>query len=210
MVGVAAAEQDAERAAEARQRYIGYTKTQLQPKYVQRKAQEYLMERPNTTLNNFCIEIIQKGLILEVSSTFVFHEGQTKAELATLAEEVKILRSECKEHHVNAIAVNPQTFHPDQQRRQKPAARFCNYCHKNGHRLNWCRKKMRDEEVRKVRFQMSSRRKTLPTLNYSTGNLNQRPQNDHTLSHFPGLYDKNSLMNERLSNEEANRQHETE
>ena len=116
------------------------------PRYLQRKAQEYLMERPNATWNNFCAEIIQKDLILEVSSTFLSHEAQTKAEMATLGQQIRNLRSELKEYPVNAVAITSRTFHPDQQGRQK-LTRFCNYCHKNGHTLNWCRKKMRDEEV---------------------------------------------------------------
>ena len=42
------------------------------------------MERPNAMWNDFCAHRIQKDLILEVSSTFLSHEAQTKAELATL------------------------------------------------------------------------------------------------------------------------------
>ena len=146
-------------------------------------------------------------MILEVSSTFVFHEEQTKAELATLAQEIKNLRSELKEYHVNAVVVTPQTFHPNQPEGQKPA-QFCKCCHKNGHTLNWCRKKTRDEEVRKVRFQMSPRRKTIPIPNYSVRISNRRPQNDQNMSHFLALDYKNSPINECLPDEEVNRQHE--
>ena len=69
---------------------------------------------------------------------------------------------------------------------------------------------MRDDEVRKVRFQMSPRNKTVPILNYSIGISNRGPQNDLTMSHFPGLDDKNIPMIERRSNEEVNQQHEAE
>ena len=51
------------------------------------------MERPNAKWNDFCAQIIQKDLILEVSSTFLPHEAQTKAELATLGQEIRNLRS---------------------------------------------------------------------------------------------------------------------
>ena len=61
----------------------------LRPRYLQRKAQEYLMERPNATWNDFSTQIIQNDLILEVSSTFLSYEAQTKAELATLGQEIK-------------------------------------------------------------------------------------------------------------------------
>ena len=131
MAGVVKAEQAVERTTQARQRrqrYIDYTLKGLRPRYLQRKAHEYLMDRPNATLNDFCNQIIQRDLILELSSTFVLHEEQTKAELATLAQEIKNLRSELKDYHVNAVVVTPRTFQPDQQERQKPA-RFCQYCH---------------------------------------------------------------------------------
>ena len=148
--GIEAAQQNAERAAKGRQRrqrYMDYSLRGLRPRYLQRKAQEYLMERPTATWNDFCAHINQKDLILEVSLTFLSHEAQTKAELATLGQEIKNFRSELTEYHVNAGEITSRTFHPDQQGRQK-LTRFCNYCHKNGHRLNWCRKKMPDEEVR--------------------------------------------------------------
>ena len=52
MAGVVAAEQAAERTAQARQRrqtYIDYTLKGLRPRYLQRKAQQYLTENPNAT-----------------------------------------------------------------------------------------------------------------------------------------------------------------
>ena len=122
--------------------------------------------------NDFCAQIIQKGLILEVSAIFLSHEAQTKVELATLGQEIKKLRSDLKEYHVNAVAIISRTFHPDQQGRLK-LTRFCIYCHKNGHTLNWCRKKMRDEEVRKTRTDMSSERNISTIKNSSTEQFNQ-------------------------------------
>ena len=56
MVRIVAAEQAVERTAQARQRrqrYIDYTLKQLRSKYIQRKAQEYLMEHPNAAWNDF-------------------------------------------------------------------------------------------------------------------------------------------------------------
>ena len=91
--GIEAAHHAAEREAQGRQRYIDCSLKGLRPRCLQRKAQEYLMERPNATWNDFCAQIIQKDLILEVSSTFLSHEAQTKAELATLGQEIRNLRS---------------------------------------------------------------------------------------------------------------------
>ena len=148
-------------------------------------------------------------MILEVSSTFLSHEAETKAELATLGQEIKNLRSELKEYHVNAVAVTSRTFYPNQQGRQK-TTRFCNYSHKNGHTLNWCRKKMRDEEVRKIRNNMSSKRKISPIKNSCTEQFNHKPPNNDAMNNFLELDDRRSPPIERLSNEEANWQHEDE
>ena len=212
MDGIEATQQNAERAAQGRQRrqrYMDDSLRGLRPRYLQRKAQEYLMERPNATWNDFCTHIIQKDLILEVSSTFLSHEAQTKAELATLGQEIRNLRSDLKEYHVNAVAINSRTFLPDQQGRQK-LTRFCNYCHKNGHTINWCRKKMRDEEVRKIRNDMSSKKMISPMKNSSTEQFNRKPPNNEAMKDFLDLDDRSSPSIERLSNEEVNWQHEDE
>ena len=171
-----------------------YSLQGLRPRYLQRKAQEYLMERPNATWNNCCAQIIQKDLILEVSSTFLSHEAQTKAELATLGQETKNLRSELKENHVNAVATTSRTFHPDQQGRPN-LFRFCNYCHKNGHTLSWCRKKMRDKEVRKIRNDMSSN--VSPIKNPSTEQFNRKPPNKDAMNNFIELDDRSSPPTDR-------------
>ena len=212
MNGIEAAQQNAERAAQGRQRrqrYMDYRLRGLRHRYLQRKSQEYLMQRPNATWNDVCAQIFQKDLTLEVSSTFLSHEAQTKADLATLGQEIKNLRSDLKEYHVNAIAITSRTFHPDQQGRQK-LTRFCNYCHKNGHTLNWCRKKMRDEEIRKIRNDMSSKRIISPMKNSSTEQFKHKPPNNDAKNDFLDLDDRNSPSIERLSNEEANWQHEDE
>ena len=134
---------------------------------------------------------------------------KSKAELAKLGQEIKNLRSEFKEYHVNAGAVSSRTFHPNQQGRRK-TNRFCNYCHKNGHTLNCCRKKMRDEEVRKIRNDMSSTGIISPMKNSSTEQFNRKPPNSDAMNDFLDLDDGSSPSIERLSNEEANWQHEDE
>ena len=210
--GIEAAHHAAEREAQGRQRrqrYIDCSLKRLRPRYLQRKAQEYLMERPNATWNDFCAQIIQKDLILEVFSTFLSHEAQTKAELATLGQEIRNFRSDLKEYHVNAVAMTSRTFNSDQQGRQK-LTRFCNYYHKNGHTLNWCRKKMQDGEVRKILNGMSSERIISPMKNSSTEQFNRKPPNNDAMNNFLELDDRSSPSIERLSNEEAKWQHEDE
>ena len=210
--GIEAAHHAAEREAQGRQRRQRYTDCSLKglrPRYLQWKAQEYLMERPNATWNDFCAQIIQKVLILEVFSIFLSHEAQTKAELAKLGQEIRNLRSDLKENHVNAVALTSRTFDSDQQGRQK-LTRVCNYCHKNGLTLNWCGKKMRDEEVQKRRNDMSSKRKIGPIKTSSTEQFKRKPPNNDAMNNFLELDDRSSPSIERLSNEEANWQHEDE
>ena len=55
----------------------------------------------------------------------------------------------------------------------KKTVRFCNYCHKNGHTPNWCRKKMRDEEIRRVQHDMSFYKDTAPIREYGTSDSNR-------------------------------------
>ena len=146
MEGIAPADHGAERAAQGRQRrqrYIDYSLKGLRPRYLQRKAQEYLMENPNATWNDFSTRIIQRDVSFQVSSNFLNDEEQTKAQMATLGQEMKNLRSELQEHRVNAVEGNSRTVDPNQKGRQN-ATRFCNYCRTNGHTPSWCRKKIRD------------------------------------------------------------------
>ena len=87
MVGIAIADQNAERTAQARQRrqrYIVYTLKGLRPRYLQRKAQEYLMEHPNATWNVFSTHLINKDLSYQVSTSFLNDEEQNKAQMASL------------------------------------------------------------------------------------------------------------------------------
>ena len=61
MIEIALGDQNAERTTQARQKgqiYIDYTLKGLRPKFLQRKAQVYLMERPSATWNDFSTHLI--------------------------------------------------------------------------------------------------------------------------------------------------------
>ena len=165
--GIEAAQYAAERAAQGRQRrqrYIDYSLKGLRPKYLQRKAQEYLMENPNATWNDFSARIIQRDVSFQVSSNFLNDEEQTKAQMATLGQEMNNLRSELLEHRVKAVEGNSRTADPNQKGRQN-ATRFCNYCRTNGHTPSWCRKKIRDEELKRIENERTAEKKvTLPKI----------------------------------------------
>ena len=84
MEGIAEGDRPAERQAQGRrrkQRYIDYTQQGLRPRHLQRKAQEYLMENPNATWNDFSSGIIQKDVSYQVSSNLLNDEEPTNFHL---------------------------------------------------------------------------------------------------------------------------------
>ena len=132
--GIEPAHHNAERDAQGRQRrqrYIDYSLKGLTPRYLQRKAQEYLMENPNVTWNDFSTRITQRHVSFQVSSNFLNDEEQTKAQMVTLEQELENLRSELQEHRVNAVEGNSRAADPNQKGRQNDT-RLCNYCRTNG------------------------------------------------------------------------------
>ena len=124
--GIEAAHHTAESEAQGRQgrqRYIDYSLKGLRPRYLQRKAKEYLMENPNATWNDFSTRIIQRDVSFQVSPNFIFDEEETKAQMATLGQDMKNLHSELQEHVVTAVGGNPRTVDPNKKGRQN-ATRF--------------------------------------------------------------------------------------
>ena len=63
----------------------------LRPGYLQRKARDYLMEKPNATWNDFSTQIHERDVSFQVSSNFLNNEEQTKAQMATRGQEMKNL-----------------------------------------------------------------------------------------------------------------------
>ena len=76
-------------------------------------------------------------------------EKQTKAQVATLGQEMKNIQTKLQENRINAVEGNLRTLDPNQRRRQN-STRFCNYCRTNGHTPRWCRKKIRGEELKRT------------------------------------------------------------
>ena len=169
MNGIACAEQNAERDAQARQRrqrYMDYSVRGLRPRYLQRKAQEYLMEHTNPAWNDFSTHIIQEDVSFQVSSVFLNHEEQTKAELATLSQEIKNIRTELQGHRVNVVESYSTPVVPNQNGRQN-ASRFYNFCRTNGHTPSWYRKKIRDEDLQKIEIEKSAEKRVTFTQDYN-------------------------------------------
>ena len=123
------------------------------------------MEHPNATWNDFSTRIIQRDVNYQVSSNFLNDEEQTKVQLASLGQEMKNLRSELQENRVNSLE-NPRQSYPNRKDPQK-ATRFRNYCRTNGHTPSSCRRKIRDEEVKKVQDGMMAEKRVTFTNDYN-------------------------------------------
>ena len=123
------------------------------------------MEHPNATWKDFSTRIIQRDVNYQVSSNVLNNEEQTQVQMASLGQEMKNLRSELQEHRVNAIE-NPRQPDPNQNGRQN-ATRFCIYCRTNRHTSSWCRKKIRDEEIKRVQEGMMAEKHVTFTNDYS-------------------------------------------
>ena len=102
----------------------------------------------------------------QVSSNFLKDEEQTKVQLATLGQETKNLRSELQDHRVNAVQGTTRTVDPEQNGRQN-ATRFCNYCRTNAHFPSWCRKKIRDEELKRIENERTAEKRVTFTQEYN-------------------------------------------
>ena len=169
MVGVVAAEQAAERTAQARQRrqkFFDYTLKRLRPRYRQRKAKEHLMEHTNATWNDFLTHLFNKNVFYQVSTCFLNDEEQKKAQLASLGQELKKFRTELKEHRINALEGNQSLVDPNQKGRQN-ATRFCGFCRNNGHTPNYCRKTTRDDEIKELQNEATAGKKVTVTQGYT-------------------------------------------
>ena len=106
------------------------------------------MEHPNATWNDFSTHLTNKHVSYQVSTSFLNDEEQNKAQMASLGRELKNLRTELKEHRINALEGNQRTVYPNQKGRQN-ATRFCGYFRTNGHTPKYCRKKIRDEKIKR-------------------------------------------------------------
>ena len=128
------------------QKYIDFTIRGLTPSGLKRKAHEYLIEHPNTTWDNFKDHVANKDLIYSVSSEFVPNStNDQNSKLDSLVKQVRELSTFLREQQVNALnQTNTRTNDVNTKSRQN-ATRFCHYCRRNGHTLQYCRTKAFDD-----------------------------------------------------------------
>ena len=129
------------------------------------------MENPISTWNDLSTRLTQRGVSLQVSSNFLNNGEQTTAQMATLGQELKKLRSELQEHRVNAVEGNPRAIDTNQEVWQN-ATWLSNFCRTNGHTQNCCRKNIRDEELRRIEDERTAEKKS-PSLRIKTKNEDQ-------------------------------------
>ena len=209
--GIPIAQPNADRPTQQRgqkQRYIDYNLRGLKPNYLPRKAREQLLECPNATRNDFSTHNFQEDIMIQVCSSFLHDVEQIKTELTTMRQEMRNLRTELQEHRVNCMEGNVRPWAPTQKGNQK-TVRFCNYCHKNGHTPKWCRKKMRDEEIRKIQYEMSSTRNHALNRNHCTKAVDRGVQYDQNADQSPDSDDGNNPTNEHQPTEEETGQDES-
>ena len=150
------------------------------------------MEDAKATWNDFSTHLINKDVSYQVSNSFLNDEEQNKAHMASLGQELKNLRTELKEHRINALQGNQEPIDPNQKGRQN-ATRFCGYCRSNEHTTNYCRKKIRDEEVKKFQKEATAGKKVTFTQDYNKrrrpshgdGNWTSRNNDNRTMMSTP-------------------------
>ena len=146
------------------------------------------MEHPNATWNDFSTHLINKDVSYRVSTSFLNDDEQNKAQMASLGQELINLRTELKEHRINALEGNQRPVNPNRKGRQN-ATRFCGYCTTNGHTPNYCRKKMRDEEIKKLQKEATAEKKVTFTQYY-----NKRRGPSHGSGNWTSRNDGNGAM----------------
>ena len=207
--GITNAQQNEERATPKRQqkqKYMDYSPRALKLNDSQLKARKRLMECPNATWNDFSTH--QEDVLLQLCPNFLQDVEQIKNELVTMRQEIRNLRTEHQEHRVKCMERNFRPWAPTQKGNQK-LVRFCNYCQKNGHTPKWCRKKMRDEEIRRVQHDMSFNKNIAPIRENGTSDCNCRSQHNQNVDRCPGSDDVNIPTNKLLSTEDKTCQDES-
>ena len=86
--------------------------------------------------------------------------------MASLGQELKNLGTELKEQRRNALEGNQRPVDPNQEERQN-ATKFCGYCRTNGQTPNYCGKKIRDEEIKKLQNEATGEKKVTFTQDYN-------------------------------------------
>ena len=127
--------------------------------------------------------------------------------MASLGQELKNLRSELKQHRVNAFEGNQRHVDPNQKRQN--AKKSCGYCRTKGHAPTFCRKKIRDEEIKRLQNEATAEKKVTFTQDYNkkrgpfhgSGNWTRRNDDNGAMMSTPRPFNRGSF---RPNNQNSN------
>ena len=148
----------------------------------------------------FSNHLINKDVTYQVSTGFLNDEEQNKALMASLEQKIINLRTELIEHRVNDVEETYRPVDPNHKVRQN-STRFCGFFRTNGHTLSFCRKKIRDREVKKLQTEATAERKVTFTEDYtkrrgpSHGSRTWMSRNDDNENRRPLAYAKQLSYN---------------
>ena len=172
------AAQNAERTIQNRQRsqkYIDFSIKGLRPLALKQKAHEYMIEHPNANWDQFTNHVITKDLTFIVATDPA--NKSTTDKMTSLETQIKELTKLIKNQEVSAINDHNsfQRRHPDIKGRPN-STRFCEYCRMNGHSISRCSKKQVQDEVNKLRKELTTKNER--RVSFETDyKRNRRPNN---------------------------------
>ena len=172
------AAQNAERTIQTRQRsqkYIDFSIKGLRPLALKQKAHEYMIEHPNANWDQFTNHVITKDLTFIVATDPA--NKSTTDEMTSLETQIKELTKLIKNQEVSAINDQNsfQRRHLDIKGRPN-STRFCEYCRMNGHSISRCSKKQVQDEVNKLRKELTTKNER--RVSFETDyKRNRRPNN---------------------------------
>ena len=124
------------------------------------------MDHPNATWEQFSQAVINKYLCYTVTTALTGGESHADPLIQKMRDDLEGIKLQIKEQMNNTINAVEETVDPNATG-PRMATRFCGYCGTNGHTPNWCRKKMRDEEVKKVQNEANAERRITFTNDYN-------------------------------------------
>ena len=136
------------------QKYIDFSVKGLKPLALKQKAHEYMIENPNAGWKTFTNHIITKDLTFIVATDPANKTSTDK--MTSLETQIKELTKLIKSQEVSAINKQHCFRRRDPDVKGRPNnKRFCDYCRMNGHSISRCSKKQVQDEVNKLRKELT-------------------------------------------------------
>ena len=178
------------------QKYIDFSVKGLKPLALKQKAHEYMIENPNAGWVTFTNHIITKDLTFIVATDPANKTSTNK--MTSLETQIKELTKLIKNQEVSAINEQHSFRRRDPDVKGRPnKTRFCDYCRMNGHSISRCSKKQVQDEVNKLRKELTIKndRKVSFETDYKRNRnfSNQRNYNQNDQSRNNNFTNRNGL-----------------